>query len=91
VVVLNKCDIATKEEIRAARKGIEQLCKNGFLHNADCIEVSAKTMLGIDALRAKLLSFTSEKALDENEMFFYADRPCFYCTGRRHCCHRHSV
>ncbi|MEG0179676.1 MAG: selenocysteine-specific translation elongation factor [Oscillospiraceae bacterium] len=70
VVVLNKCDIATKEEIKTARKSIEQLCKNGFLHNADCIEVSAKTMLGIDALRAKLLSFTSEKALDENEMFF---------------------
>jgi selenocysteine-specific elongation factor len=62
-VVLTKCDVASPEQIRAARSDVEVLCKDSFLSNAPIVPVSALKGTGLDTVRTHLeeLSLANER------------------------------
>ncbi len=54
IVVLTKTDIATREQIEAARYDVHRLCGATFLEAAPLVEISAVTGAGLDTLRNEL-------------------------------------
>ena len=54
LVVLTKTDIATVEQIAAARADVQKLCAGSFLDSAPVIEVSAVTGQGLSGLKSEL-------------------------------------
>jgi selenocysteine-specific elongation factor len=58
VVVLTKADLATPDRMCAVKADVKALCAGTFLENAPCVEVSAHTRWGLDALVAELVSLS---------------------------------
>src|SRR5690348_5625458 len=58
IVVLTKADLADADQMTAARAGVKSICAGTFLEHAACVEVSAHTRWGLDALVSELVSLT---------------------------------
>ncbi|MBV8807399.1 MAG: selenocysteine-specific translation elongation factor, partial [Acidobacteriaceae bacterium] len=56
VIVLTKCDLATKDQIALAEEAARKLCSGSFLQDAPVVRVSALTGYGLPELRDRLSS-----------------------------------
>lgn len=54
IIVLTKIDMATPDQIVAARSSVERLCAGSFLDSAPIVQVSALTGAGLNDLRNEL-------------------------------------
>lgn len=64
IVLLNKCDKLTKEQLKRITEQIERLCKQEALPNKGVLPISAREGVGMERLQSLLLQ--SSSILEEN-------------------------
>lgn len=69
-IVINKCDRADSERLKAVRREIELLVEQSFLSQEEPIEVSATTGLGINRLRQQLAERASAHHIESRRAAF---------------------
>ena len=67
IVALTKADLATGEQLRAARRAVEELCAGSFLSGQPIIPVSSKTGEGLQQLREALSNLAKRTSRRSSE------------------------
>src|SRR3989338_4776687 len=60
IVVLSKTDLVLKHEIEARIQEIKEFTKGSFLENAPIVEVSSRTLAGIEVLKESISKILNE-------------------------------